>query len=192
MKYIAEKDGLKLTVETDDFAQSPREDFDNLGTMICFHKGYNLGDKHEYDSDDYDSWEEMKDAIVKENDVAVILPLYLYDHSGLTISHTPFSCRWDSGQLGWIYVTKEELRKEYNVKRISQKLKDKVETYLIGEVETYDMYLVGDIYGFITKEEDGEEDSCWGFYGSDFSKNGIKDHLDDRFKELIDELEMVA
>jgi hypothetical protein len=35
---------------------NPRMEFDNLGTMICFHKRYNLGDKHNWDIDDFSEW----------------------------------------------------------------------------------------------------------------------------------------
>ena len=33
-----------------------------------------------------------------------ILPLYLYDHSGLTMSTNDFGDRWDSGCVGFIYM----------------------------------------------------------------------------------------
>lgn len=35
----------------------------------------------------------------------VMLPLYLYDHGGITINTTGFHCPWDSGQVGWIHTT---------------------------------------------------------------------------------------
>ena len=38
----------------------------------------------------------------------LMLPLYLYDHSGITMNTTGFSCPWDSGQVGWIYAFKED------------------------------------------------------------------------------------
>lgn len=37
-----------------------------------------------------------------------ILPLYLYDHSGITMSTTSFNDRWDSGQVGYIYASRED------------------------------------------------------------------------------------
>ena len=190
MKYIAEKDGVKLTVEQDEIIDSPRE-WDNLGTMVCFHGRYSLGDNNDYDFNDYDSWEELKNAIIKEEDVAIILPLYLYDHSGITISHSPFSCKWDSGQIGWMFISKEKMREEYSVKRVSIKLKERVETYLIGELETYDQYLRGEVYWF-KLESDEIDDSCGGFYGDNFKENGMADHIDKEHQFLIDALEMVA
>lgn len=160
----------------DDSPESPRE-WDNLGTMICFHRRYNLGDKHNFDSPD-----DFRKFAKNKRKIGVVLPLYLYDHSGITMNTTGFSCPWDSGQVGWIYITREKIRSEYGCKRISQKLLDRVRQYLINEVETYDQYLTGDVYGYrITEinpddpDEEGEEvDSCWGFYGHDECENEAK------------------
>ena len=182
-------DTKELRIIQDDCAESPRTSCDPLGTMICFHKSYNLGDKHNYDNP-----EEFRECI-NENDIAVILPLYLYDHSGITMSTTPFSCSWDSGQVGWIYVTKEIVRENYGVKRISKKLLEKVTNYLLGEVKTYDQYLTGEVYGFqlveITTSDCGEKheeilDSCWGFYGSDLNENGILENLDSDSRKIVE------
>ena len=64
----------------------------------------------------------------------------------------------------------------FNEKEWSKELEDKVTKALIQEIETYDQYLEGDIWGYIVFDEDGEEiDSCWGFYGDDIDKNGIAD-----------------
>jgi hypothetical protein len=165
-----------IEIEQDMNPESPREKdyWDNFGTMVCFHNRYSLGDEHDYNSDDYSGWDEQLKVISKNEDVCVILPLYLYDHSGITMNTTGFSCRWDSGQVGWIFISKEKVRKEYSVKRISKKLKERITGYLINEVKTYDQYLTGEVYGYkiskITKcdlgHEDTEElDSCWGYYG---------------------------
>jgi hypothetical protein len=47
----------------------------------------------------FDKWVEDK---------VCIKDLYLYDHSGITISTSPFSCGWDSGQVGFIYLTRQK------------------------------------------------------------------------------------
>jgi len=128
-----------------------------------------------------------EDAIIRKalNDHVVMLPLYLYDHSGITMSTGPFSCPWDSGQVGWIYATKEMIREEYGITRISKQLLKKVEVLLESEVKEYDQYLTGDVWGYDVKllkrhadaepgsfdENDAdvlEEESCWGFFGSDY------------------------
>jgi hypothetical protein len=174
---------FKLTVEQDESPFSPRED-DNLGTMVCFHSRYNLGDKHDYKHEYFSGWDEMRKAIIKKENAAIVLPLYLYNHSGLTISTSPFSCRWDSGQVGFIFISKEKILKEYGGKRVTKKLVEKVTEYLISEVKTYDQYLTGDVYGFkLLNKETLDEDSCWGFYGSNVFENGIIDYIGEEAQE---------
>ena len=80
--------GMTIKIYADELAESPRE-WDNLGKMCCFHKRYNLGDKHTMTVD------EVQELVQREDVIA--LPLYLYDHSGITMNTTGFSCPWDSG-----------------------------------------------------------------------------------------------
>ena len=54
----------------------------------------------------------------------LMLPLYLYDHSGLAMSTESFSGRaphaeCDSGQVGWIYVSKEDALKEFDADKMT-------------------------------------------------------------------------
>ena len=83
--------------------------------------------------------------------------LYLYDHSGITISMNPFSCRFDSGIVGIIYMIDDpknpiSLEEQYKIMR--------------QETKTYDDYIRGNCYGFqILDSEDNELDSCYGFIG---------------------------
>ena len=44
-----------------------------------------------------------------------------------------------------------------------------------GQVEEYDHYLTGEVYGFTLYENGEETDSCWGYYGDDLTQNGILD-----------------
>lgn len=182
----------RIRVMADSDPESPRE-WDNLGTMVCWHHRYNLGDvngEREYNSPE-EFLEEIGDAIV--------LPLYLYDHSGITMNTTGFSCPWDSGQVGFIYVSLEKVREEYKWKRITKERRAQIEKYLTGEVETYDMYLRGEVYGFnVTREdEDGEEvdiDSCWGFYGYDdpyMTEDVIKGAIQYDIEHTPQQLELV-
>ena len=154
----------KIEIIQDDQPFDPRQD-DNLGTMLCSHSRYNLGDEHDHG----DSQGIMRFLYENKNDIGIILPLYLYDHSGYTIATTPFSCRFDSGQVGYIYITKEKMRYEYSKKRISKQLIERVKGYLENEVQTYDQFLTGDCYGYVITDTETEEeiDSCWGFFGSD-------------------------
>ena len=59
MDIIKFKDGYQLEIILDDSPESPRT-WDNIGRMICFHKRENLGDDHEYNHSDFNSWEELR------------------------------------------------------------------------------------------------------------------------------------
>ena len=51
---MAEQKPYALMVQPDDILISPREVNDNFGTMVCFHRRYQLGDSHNYiDKDDF-------------------------------------------------------------------------------------------------------------------------------------------
>jgi len=162
-----------INIVDDECPESPRE-WDNLGKMICFHSRYDLGDKHDINHDDYDGWDAMEKHLAKEYD-GVILPLYLYDHSGITMNTTGFSCNWDSGQLGFICVSKESIRKWHSWKNITKKRLDTISKYLVNEVGTYDKYLTGEVYGFEVKDNKGDiVDSCYGFYNKEDAINDAK------------------
>jgi hypothetical protein len=179
---------LTLNIFQDEYADSPRN-WDNLGKMVCFHRRYNLGDKHDFNSDDFDGWDEFKKYLIQNEGAVVILPLYLYDHSGITMNTTGFSCGWDSGQVGFIYATREQILKEYGCKKITKKIKEKVENILKGEVKDFDQYITGDVYGFELLDENDETlDSCSGFFGYDFKENGLLEHVDCS-EELREEFE---
>lgn len=178
-----------LTIKSDESPENPRE-WDNISKMVCFHNRYSLGDKNDLSSDYFNNWQELASYLIKELDAKIILPLYLYDHSGITMSTGKFSCSWDSGQVGFIYYDKKTILNEYGIKRVTKKQKERLEKYLIGQVQTYDDYLTGNVYGFVlTDKITGEElDSCWGFYGNDYL-NDIMDNIGkDSYKniEVID------
>jgi hypothetical protein len=161
--------GHFINIFPDEDIPDPRKEFDHLGTMVCFHRRYDLGDRHEFRSP-----EKFMEFLKEEKPIC--LPLYLFDHSGITMSTESERFRacdpqgWDWGMLGYIYVTKENVRKEYGVKRVRRKILDQVTKLLQSEVAEYDHYLTGNVYGYeITKGERqaGEViDSCWGFFGS--------------------------
>ena len=212
-----------LTVEQDDLLEDPRN-WDNLCTMICWHRNYNLGDKHEF-RDEWDflqdlceellgmEYEDCEDMTEKEmfkklvdSGKILIKPINLYDHSGITVSTSnayPYNDRWDSGCVGFIYVTKDRVFKEC-MDITEENWKECANKYLEGEMETYDQYVRGNVYWFrltkkVTKQdkcphcgevireyEDEEEiDACGGFYGYCLEENGILGYVpnDIKFEE---------
>lgn len=218
-----------LKVEQDDCVEDPRK-WDNLCTMICWSRHYSLGDKHSFDNpdefmqhlyldvtgkhwcDDHDSddWQDVYKKL-KETNLVLIKAINLYDHSGITVSTSngyPYNDRWDAGCVGFIYVTKKTIFKEcMNI--TEENWQERADACLEGEMQTYDQYLRGDVYGYVlTKivhirdeikcphcnevirvdEYDNEEeaDSCWGFYGDCIEDNGIIDYVGDlKFVEEV-------
>jgi hypothetical protein len=202
--------GYKINIVSDDDADNPRG-WDNAGKMVCWHNRYELGDiqpkedaadwlryqlSDEYNSDWLDVadlWELMK-TFERKN---LVLTLYLYDHSGISISTGSFIGRaqhaeWDSGRVGFIYISKEDAVKEWGKKNYTKNLEKRALKYLQGEVETYDDYLRGNVYGYevceydAEFEEDGDIiDSCYGFYPDHDDRSGYKYCLDEA-KSIVD------
>ena len=253
MPYVATRGPYALQIEFDDDPPNPREDEDRFGTMVCWHRRYNLGDDNPHESprdflvslvedipagdiigyvkkgscgnvrlaydrsaggwelESYDgqfkkwyqecfvegklagSEEIMADAIraclpmrdlmeLAEREYC-ISPLYLFDHSGLSISMSDFRDRWDSGQVGWVYVSHEQIKKEFGA--VTPETIEKAETLLRGETERYDCYLSGQCYGFRFYKDGAETDSCWGFLGQlDEIQDDIEGYLPDDCKGI--------
>lgn len=133
--YYKEKNGelYRFRIETDNDPWNPRDDFDgNIGHMMCWYSGYNLGDYKENKWSDpyeflYDLMEQNSNRDywdIREMEIPEMLnylerkgyyfiPLAIYDHSGITMwcgskwSH--FDAQWDCSDIGWIYTTKKEI-----------------------------------------------------------------------------------
>lgn len=155
MKQTQQYKGCTIRIEQDQDAKSPRT-WSNLGTMACIHRRYSLGDQQ---------FQTTQALVASIPPGAIRLPLYLYDHSGLSMQTRPYSCPWDSGQVGWIWVSRQAVLKEYGWKVLTAKRRAQVEAYLVGEVKAYDAYLQGNAYGYVAEGPQGEDiGSCWGFF----------------------------
>jgi hypothetical protein len=164
-----------LRIYHDDDPMNPRE-WDNLGTMVCWHKRHNLGDPHGYGHpDDFPEGTQGERKVTKN--------LYIYDHSGIVLGFDrdkwPFNCPWDAGWVGYMYATHDRIRSDQGCKYITTRVKEKVDRIFRAELEVYNQFLSGDTYGYklsrVTRcptceqELVDEIDSCWGFYGTNWS-----------------------
>lgn len=248
IKFKRDGKDVAVLIQWDEYPESPRE-WDNLGTMVCFHRDYKLGDPYNYKcpqdffadlikeimseaelrqkianvscleiaSDDGElvllehcqtihgeeiysiaSGKSMEELMYElryqldklevstlrsliDPDKLAILPLYLLDHSGLQMRTSSFCDPWDSGQVGWIYLTKATFLHESGYAKSDWP--QRAYEILEGEVKTYDQYLTGEVCGFqeFELDEDGDwtetENSCWGFYGHDIEENGVVDNV---------------
>lgn len=175
-------DQIEVTVMQDEFCDNPRE-WDNVTRMICFHRRYNLGDPHSYKASDYAGWDALEEAITKAEHSVISMPLYLYNHSGLTISTSPFSCPWDSGQVGFVLIRRSDALSALGVKRLVMKRhRKRLLSFIEGEVQAYDQYLRGDVYE-ITLTVNGEcRDSLGSLFGLDYATKQAREMLEGYLK----------
>ena len=138
---------------------SPREN-DNICKFHIAHKRYSFGDVNH---NDLESILEAEQEAISNKDI--ILPLYMYDHSGITISLSPFSCPWDSGQVGIVIISRKKMIEEFSSKIFYKKLKQRAVEIAEAEVKEMDQYLTGEVYGYVI---DDNKESCWGYYGQEY------------------------
>lgn len=207
---------LRLVIEQDQFPDDPRS-WDNIGTMLCCHRDYQLGDlnsnketeeqlseicrkygKSDEEIDEMTFAEEVQ-FILDQDDVCG-LPLWLYDHSGISIS-TGAVDSWDSSFVGLIFVEKDFYIAQMCLKDEAD-WKAKAKKTLEGEIETYSDFLEGNVYQWMLYEpvvvirqsmndkelsreidEEGEMvDSMGGFY--DPTLEDVEEYFDFKIAEI--------
>lgn len=182
-------------------APNPRKEWDNFGTMTCWSRHITLGDEHKFPDvrsflmDIAENFDPEFDADAEHtseylfsvfNEYTYNLPLYLYNHSSLAISSVPFSDPWDSGQCGYIYVSKGHAASQCPDGYSEEALRTWAMSLLEAEISTYNAYLQGDVWGVCFEtfydarrpEDTGPvwarfhsanklsiEESVWGYYG---------------------------
>lgn len=157
-----EKHGYTATIsyDMDGSSADPREN-DNLGTIIGWHRRYNIGEQR-FTTDPGDFLADL------QRERAIYLPVFMYEHSGVALSTGSFGDPWDSGQVGFIYVSRADVLKEYSTKIVTKKVREQVLGVLKAEVAEYSAWMGGEVYGFEIVDAEGEfVDSCWGFIGLD-------------------------
>ena len=101
------------------------------------------------------------------------LPVYVYQHGNVIITAAetnPFECPWDSGQSGYVYVTKKTALDWQGGKVLTAKKREATLDSLRSVVSEYSKWCNGECYGYIIKDSAGEDlDSCWGFIGYDYA-----------------------
>ena len=96
------------------------------------------------------------------------LPVYKYDHSGVAYNTTGFTSRWDSGQVGYIYINKTDAAKEWKTGEDAYK-------FMRSAIKILSDFASGNCWGYVVEKEVScscgehsewvEVDSCWEFIG---------------------------
>lgn len=189
----------RLTMNIDEYAESPRE-WDNVATIVSKSGNWDISDKGwRMNAKEFAEFLHKKldkkcpeikglkdiDNIVNcgnaKNHI-VCKPIYMYDHSGQTISLSPFGCPWDSGCCGYIFVFKDKILNDFE-RATEDNWRDIADEIIQSEIDIYDDYIRGEVYGYCLEEGHTVEhkdsvtgaiwtsteyevvDSCCGFYG---------------------------
>ena len=113
---------------------NPREE-EVLTTIVGWHRKHRISDEGQ-DFPDRDAFL----ASVRPEDI--VKPLYMYEHGGVVFATTPFSDRWDSGQVGYVLVTRER-REAIGLKRSET---EQIERNITTEIKAFESYMNGEIY----------------------------------------------
>lgn len=159
---------MHYKISIDEFPTNPRDE-ENLGTIAVVNNRYISADSEM-------SSIEIEQILADVNYIS--LPLYAYIHGCIIVNTTGFSCPWDSGQIGAIFVSKKDARDSFRVKRITKKMINTISDYLKQEVSIFNNYLNNEVYGYSVINDDGAElDSCWGYYSREYAEEAAKDSL---------------
>ena len=157
--------GRTVLIVSDDSPSNPMED-DTLSQIVHWHRRYDLGEEA---PDGLDGVDGVREWIEKEKGGVHIMPLFIYDHSGITIwvgDNEPFIYSahrgWDTGQVGFVFTTPKLID-------LIGTPEDRVDEVIKSEVKEFDLYLTGEAYGYEILDADGDvEESEYGFLGEEF------------------------
>lgn len=174
--------GHEINVYYDEDSESPRT-WDNLSKIYS--------NSRRYDPDNLDIDDLMREIGISEfpgfeailnrmEHDYIAYRVCIVDHSWVSLSldepvPNPYM-GFDSGTFGIIAVSKEAVRREYKVKRITKKIREKVEAIFEGELNALEKYINGEVYGYMIDK--GEVDSCWGFYSIEEAIEEAKSIID--------------
>lgn len=114
--------------------------------------------------------DELLAEFAKERGYPIVAPLYCYRHGLVALSLTPYACKWDSAQVGFVVVSNHDLVEYGFVKDGATPTSDDIALALEGvkkDLALYQDYLNGDVYRVVVENvESGEQvESCGSVYG---------------------------
>jgi len=158
-------DGTIVKIFRDSTAQTPPEYTDMLGDVYIGGQIY----------------DGMKDALDMDVDLlaaiasgkALVIPfMYLGGRQECLLWQDAVNNKTD----GIIVSTNEKLCHEYGVDELNKETLEVARRVLIGELEMFNQWMSGDIFGYVRLYKNGKiKDSCWGYYGTNFTENGLYD-----------------
>jgi len=177
---IYERNGLTVNIYPDYDPMSP-DDWDNLGTIYTTSRNLQLVGWEQLD-DSFHSLEVHVRAARRAGCVVVPVRIDDYGSSGARIRAEDDYDRAN----GAIVATPESIA-------MMGAPMDTVERQLHGEIETWDQYLQGDVYGYtLTTPEGTELEALWGLYGDDWVHQDANEGADRYTERTILEADLEA
>ena len=102
---------LEVKIEPYDGCISMDDIAEQFATFVLKHKRYSFPCDIEIDFSHFDSWDEIEGYLVKTYKPLAISRVFMMDHGGTYISLSAYNDSWDSGVIGFIMVTRENLKK---------------------------------------------------------------------------------
>lgn len=162
----------------DEISQDPKSWGTHLSKVSFHHGRYGFHDDADINPNEFEDVDAIWEHLEKYECAEIIRPVYMLDHSGIYFRMgRGFSDvdpqRWDWGMIGFAYVTREDIIKEYG--DLSAESLEKAEKCLEAEMGELFGYYAGHVYLFVVLDDDGEVlDSVGGFYGDDGWKYAIE------------------
>lgn len=172
--------GHHIEIENDEDPQNPRTEWDNYTVIHCCSSRHYLGEKN------HANWEEFHAAVRearKRGDM--VFDVYAYIHGGVALSLGDFygkvpqgHAQFDSGKCGCIVVKKKDIIENWGKKNWTEALKKKAYEVAESDIETFNSYLNGEVYGYLIDEGTEDGDSCFGFYSVEEAMGEAKSVVD--------------
>lgn len=159
--------GITIEIHQDEDAESPQSWGDDACFLVANHRQFYVPEPGEkrVTSD-------PEEILNRWKGTHWIFPLEAYIHGGVVLSfgrEGNFPDRqFDVSQLGFIFASKKEWRLSAKARKAAASL-----------IETWNQYLGGEVYGYVV-DPDGEDESCWGFYGLEYcieEAKGVAEHV---------------
>lgn len=149
--------------------------------LQALYKSYLTGREDWGDVEDYNEWrdaEEIAGAIAQCAEApeflarkGVLLTVYRFEHSVVAYSTSSFNDPWDSGAVGFIWVSDDDIAREYG--DASEASRAKARRVLEGEVGEYSAWANGECYAVTLSKDDVVIESCGGYLGDEGLADGI-------------------
>ena len=134
---------------------NPRKMEGKIGHFTFAYRVYNLDDEDQkFDISAYGSWKEVEEMLKEVRGAYLVLCVSMTDHSGQTIYIGQPRDAWDSGIIGFCWMSKEEIVDLFG--DLSQQSLEQAEKALEEEVRRYDNWRNGEIYEAVIYDEGGE------------------------------------